>query len=311
MAELSAALIRQVVFAMENQEARHLFDRERGQLVPADAVPPDQQPPETHHDPDARYAALPRWTSADGFHLMTRFVADLRNPTARRALQEILDSGQRVFRRFKDALREYPAVDRRFQQFKFREMRLVIAEWYATVMELDSADAVELGADEELDELVASDFEIVVMDPVPSALIEQLDRQAYHEAYGDEGHAIVHQRYRRRIARLPSVSDPRSTIYAAQTLTGDLCGFLWMAAEPLPDGTRVHALAQVTVLREYRGLGVATKLVATALDAVPSGEHVSVVFPAAIGGIGSLVERYGLVPRATMRSGAVSRPEAL
>jgi ribosomal protein S18 acetylase RimI-like enzyme len=262
MFELRDAIVRQVIFAMENQNIRYLMEMSRGQLVRAETIPEDELPESLEVlDPEASYQPLPEWTSADGFQLMEQFVADLHNPVLRDRLQEILVSGKRVFRRFKDALKEHPDAERRFYAFKFLQMRNVVLDWHNMIRELAGLDLVELGADEELDDLVQSNVTILEPRPAPATLIMELDRQGFHEAHAGRPDAVVRYLYRRRKSRLPGPGDARSIIRAAYTPMDDLCGFVWAVTDTLDDGSTIGSLVQVYVLPEYRGLGIGTSLV--------------------------------------------------
>lgn len=262
MFELRDPLLRQIIFAMENQNIRYVIDTAKGQLVRADALPESERPePEQVIEPTARYQSLPEWTSADGFYLMEQFVGQLHNPIVRDALQEILVSGRRVFRRFKDAIKEQPDVERRFYAFKFLEMRGIVVGWYNQLRELNGLDLVELGVDEELDDLVYSDVTIAEVDPVPATLIAELDRQAFHEAYHDLAPALVRHLYKTRVSRLPTPGDARSTVIAATTPIDELSAFVWITRDTLDDGTSIARLVQVYVLPEYRGLGIGSTIV--------------------------------------------------
>lgn len=269
MFECSDELVRQIIFAMENQNNRYLMDTELGVLVRVDNLPPEEIPAadDVELDPGRRYQPLPAWTSADGFQLMERFLAELHNPVARNALQEILLSGKRVFRRFKDTIREYPEVEKRYFRFKFLEMRRLVWEWYATLRELAGLDAQEVGADQELDDLVLTEITVAPLvitapDATPPVL-RDLDHRAFVEAFPDLPSALREHLYQRRITReLLPPEDPQVVLYGARTPLDDLCGFLWAQREDLgrsPAAT-VLEIHQLFVFPEYRGLGIATSL---------------------------------------------------
>ena len=54
---------------------------------------------------DDRHVRLPRWGSAEGFHLMESFVTSIDNPAYREQLSRALTMGKGVFRAFKDTLK--------------------------------------------------------------------------------------------------------------------------------------------------------------------------------------------------------------
>lgn len=263
MFELTDEIVRQVIFGMENQNHRYLLDVEEGKVLRADSIDgaafgevldPDML------DPTARYQELPPWSSADGFNLMQAFLGELPNPQLRQELNEILLSGKRVFRRFKDKLSEHPDGQRRYHVFKFLEMRSVVAEWYNTLRELRGLDTLELGFEDEIGDLILTDVVIEKPNPVPTAVLEELDRQAFYESLGGPPADLARYLYRRRGARLPAFNDARSTVLTAYNPIGDLCGFLWAVQDMLDSGRSLTTIEQLYVLPDYRRLGMAEAL---------------------------------------------------
>lgn len=263
MFELSDELIRQIIFAMENQNIRYVVDTQLGVLVRADSVPAGEQPePDTREiDITLRYQELPRWTSADGFQLMERFLSELHNPVARNTLQEILLSGKRVFRRFKDTIREYPEVEKRYHRHKYLEMRRLVLEWHAQLREIAGLDAQEIGVDQEVDDLVSTEITIApITERAPVAILD-LDERAFAEAHPELDPDLREHLYReRRRGYKSDPGDPRSTVYGAFNPLEELCGFLWVFRDHTTGGADIRILQQLYVFPEYRGLGIATSL---------------------------------------------------
>ncbi|MFW5695770.1 MAG: UPF0158 family protein [Alkalispirochaeta sp.] len=296
MFEMRDPIVRQVIFAMENQNIRYLMDMTKGQLVRPDTVPEDERPSSgSEIDPVARYQPLPEWSSADGFQLMEQFVTELHNPIVRDQLQEILVSGKRVFRRFKDALKEYPEVERKFYAFKFLQMRNVVFEWYNSIRELRGLEILELGADEEIDDLVLTNVTVHEAHPVPATVITELDRQAFFEALSDHPEPVVRYLYKERRRRLPSAGDARSVVIAAYTPMDDLCGFVWSIRDMLDDSSSIATMVQVYVLPEYRGLGIGSTIVDYTVNTLRKRSVSSILanFPGSSEPIYALLERAG------------------
>ena len=111
---LTRELADQIVFGMENQNHVFYLDLDTQTVVP--------DPPGLA-DADARYVRLPSWRPVDGYNLMARFVASLRNPIYRERLRTILGSGRGAFRQFKDAIGEREDIERLWLAFKQRKMR--------------------------------------------------------------------------------------------------------------------------------------------------------------------------------------------
>lgn len=163
--ELTEEIVDQIIFGMENQEADYLFDLEKGELVQADEIPEPEEASKGEGDtsrlgegePGERFVSLPQWSQVDGFHLMERFVANIKNPVYRQEMRDALNGGRGVFRRFKDVLKRYEALERQWFVFKEREMRQVVRNWYAGMNEAIFLN--RLGEEpEETEDLVLSDF---------------------------------------------------------------------------------------------------------------------------------------------------------
>lgn len=145
---LSEELLELIIYAMEDQESKKVFDREKNTLIP---LPPGEEI-------GKRYLPLPPWTSAHGFQLMGGFVTYLHNPLLKKKLKLILESGTKVFRRFKDELSATPAGRKLWETFKRRKMYDHIAEWF---MQYDLALGEYLEEDEgEQRDLIFCDFGI-------------------------------------------------------------------------------------------------------------------------------------------------------
>lgn len=296
MFEMRDPIVRQIIFAMENQNIRYLMDMNKGQLVRPDTVSEAERPDGSSEiDPVARYQPLPDWTSADGFQLMEQFVTELHNPIVRDQLQEILVSGKRVFRRFKDALKEYPEVERKFYSFKFLQMRSVVFDWYNSIRELRGLEILELGADEEIDDLVLTNVTIHEVHPVPATVITELDRQAFLEALADQPEPVARYLYKQRRGKLPSPGDARSSVIAAYTPMEDLCGFVWTTRDMLDNGTTIATMAQVYVLPEYRGLGIGSTIVDHTITTLRKAQVATIIaqLPGSSEPIYALLERAG------------------
>lgn len=162
-AELTEEIVDQIIFGMENQDTSFLFDLEKGDLIRSEEIPVEASGDGSdaskmeNRDSRDRFVRLPEWSPVDGFHLMERFVAHIKNPIYRQEMRDALNGGRGVFRRFKDVLKRYEPLERQWFIFKEKEMRQVVRNWYAGIN--DAIFLNRLGEEpEETEDLVLSDF---------------------------------------------------------------------------------------------------------------------------------------------------------
>lgn len=120
-------MVDDIIFAMENQDEWFVFDAQEGFCIPDDYTSEDEDDDEEDED---RYYNIPEWTSADGFHVMEQFTAQVHNPLLREALRDALNQRKGVFRRFKTVLQAAPQIEQEWYRFKDRQMKAAVYEWY-------------------------------------------------------------------------------------------------------------------------------------------------------------------------------------
>ncbi len=245
--DLTKELIDQIIYGMEDQEHDYYVDLRRLELVAEHEI---EEPDED------RYVLIPEWRPVDGYNLMERFLQQLRNPIYRERLREILASGRRVFRRFKDTVKEQPEIERMWYSFKDREMHRMVYEWYNDLREVWGLDPVE-PVYHETEDLVRSDFEVKQVDPAEFGELLELDRAAFFEMIPEASPEYVELLYHRRRAGLAAPTDPDSRVLRAFTAGGDPAGFLWAVEYP---EVGLAVVAQLRIEPEFRGLGVARVL---------------------------------------------------
>ncbi len=151
MPPLSDEFVYQIVFCMEDQSQLYLLDLQSGLPVQKNLLRGSDV-----HDRE-RFIDIPLWRPSDGFRVMEKFVASLRNPIYRQKLHDALARGKGVFREFKNVLKEEPAVERLWFYFKEREIKQQIYSWYEQQTEVLYLKS--LGEPEEnVTDLILSDF---------------------------------------------------------------------------------------------------------------------------------------------------------
>jgi ribosomal protein S18 acetylase RimI-like enzyme len=232
--ELSGALIDNILFAMENQGGKFFLDAQAGVVAGG--------PDEPLEADEERYILLPGWEPSDGFRLMERFTASLRNPLIREELSAALDRGHGVFRAFKDILGRYPETEKLWFAFKEREMKRKIIRWYNALRE--EWGLARIGEEpEETGDLVYEDFSFGESQPEDLPAAAELHARCLAENTG----------------QLPGEENswafPGDLSLTAKTLGAEFAGYI--AAENR--GTVLHIRA-LEIKPEYRGLGIGETL---------------------------------------------------
>ncbi len=261
--DLSPELIDQLIFAMENQAERLVFDTEEKKVVTVGELPAEYD--------ESRYVDIPEWNSTKGFQLMEQFVAGLRNQEYREALRAALSRGKGVFRQFKDIIKQNEQVERLWFSFKEKELKREVKEWYAALRELWGCENLDLDLEfiEETEDIIIEDFvfDSAVYDIGYDTLAEY-DKRGFYEALKEYDSRWVDYLYSRRKERLPELEGPRSLFFVARSPAGDFTAFIW--AVHRADGD--ISIEQLYVLPEYRGLGLAKTMLTAFIEELADGD---------------------------------------
>jgi ribosomal protein S18 acetylase RimI-like enzyme len=130
--ELDDTLIDDILFHMENQDGDFLFDMQELEIVSTDFYDLFDKP---DFSDDERFIGLPDWTPADGYRLMEKFTAKLKNPVARSELSAALNKNKGVFRKFRDVLEQYPEIKKMWFSYKEQKMKNEVIAWYNALRE--------------------------------------------------------------------------------------------------------------------------------------------------------------------------------
>jgi GNAT superfamily N-acetyltransferase len=250
---LTAQMIDKIAFAMEDQKERFAVDVDSGELV---AISSLQAVSEEKH------VRLPRWGSAEGFHLMESFVTSLDNPAYREQLSRSLTMGKGVFRAFKDSLKQNKEIEKLWFTYKERRLRGVIISWYNANREARGLAKLPVEP-EETEELVMSDFSFTWEVGERDAAVRQLDRDAFFELFPADTPSALEQRYREKRKGLPEAGAASSPLLLAETPAGELAGIAWGVI----DGKSVN-IVQLAVSPAYRGTGLGEVLLGQFLTAM-------------------------------------------
>lgn len=290
--ELTKELIDDVVFAMEDQGAEMALDLKRSAVVCVDGdaaaeyfldeLDGDRELSDILAE-EGRFARLPPWGPAEGFRLMERFVAGLKNPPARQALRDALAQKKGVFRAFKDALRLHPEAERLWFAFKDEEMGRAVRSWLEALAE--ERELALLGPEpEDSEEAVLGDFSFGFPAELPAAFAPLRD-------------ALLAE-----LREAPSAAD---FTLVASSASGEAAGLVLGRRDP--DGNL--AVSLLGVAPEFRGLGLAAAMLRRTLAEAPRRGFgaVGILRPESAAFLDALLEREGMVPAARLWKAA---PEA-
>ncbi len=249
--ELTDLLIDDIISAMENQDVEYAVDAKDCQLVISDS--------DGHLPDDERYYILPEWGPADGFELRESFVNNLHSPLAREELQDALHSGRGVFKNFRNVLKNYPEIDKRWHIFKHRFMSARINEWYNSLREIWGLE--KLDQLPEMDEsLVHDDFSFKEYDSVNDKKIILLNITA--DACDDDTlpAEVNGALYRLWRTQFEGNNAKNQTGYICSSLSDEFAGCI--TASPVSENQeKIVMITSLFVPENFRGLGIGTELI--------------------------------------------------
>ena len=255
--ELTDALGEAVAKALENQDKKFLVDAQESALVEEDS---------SHCSDDERFYELPPWDSADGFSLMEDFVNDLHSPLAYTDLQTALHSGKGVFRGFKDVLKRYPLIERRWHYFKSRALLSYVNSWYNSLRESWGLEKLD-SEPEETKDLLCDDFTFSEYDVAKDrqnalGLLNQAVQEIALEYAAD-----VAQSFGELWQSQFEYNAQAQKGFVCKTFGGDFAGcVVW---SPCPENSsKTVLLTGLFVEKKCRGLGIARELFERALDSL-------------------------------------------
>jgi ribosomal protein S18 acetylase RimI-like enzyme len=154
--ELDQILLDEILFYMENQDSDFLIDTQKGQIIDVFNNSYDEEP---DFKDNKLFISLPEWSSSEGFRLMEKFTAGLKNPVIRQELSAALNRNKGVFRAFRNVLLQYPETEKLWFNYKEKEMKREIIAWYNMLREEWGLEPVG-GEPEDNLSLVLEDFNI-------------------------------------------------------------------------------------------------------------------------------------------------------
>jgi GNAT superfamily N-acetyltransferase len=262
--ELTEAVIDEILFFMEDQSGDFMLDTQEGIVLSTDDEEFDNEAD------DDRYVSLPDWSPSDGFRLMERFAAGLRNALVREELSAALDRGRGVFRAFKDTLAQYPEAEKLWFSYKDREMKHEVISWYNSLRE---SWGLELIGEEPEDiiGLVLEDFRFrqgTTQDNDKALELHRVCLEEYNDTYN--------YTYDNESISMGEWVFPGDLCFIAETAGGEFAGYISavrsgaIKSSETAQGSEVLRICALEVQAEYRGLGLGKTLIARLLEKADS-----------------------------------------
>lgn len=254
---LTEELTDEIISAMENQETVYVVDAKANQLVVQESNPDEDN-----------YYSLPEWKPADGFLIREDFVKQLHAPLAHDELQNVLHSGRGVFKSFRNVLKNYPEIDKRWHIYKHRIMSARVSEWYNSLREIWGL--------EKLDQLVESDDALVHDDFSFKEFNSDTDKESilFNITASDcdeselpfEVEAAILEMWKNQFARDDSTEQFG---YVCYSLSDEFAGII-TASHILENQEKIMVITSLFVPEQFRGLGICTEMLSMCISKLQS-----------------------------------------
>jgi len=245
--ELDSALTDDILFCMENQDGEFVLDTCEGRVIDVNNNDDDGKT-----DDVERFIPLPEWSPSDGFRLMEKFAASLRNPVLRHELSAALGRNKGVFRSFKNVLEQYPETAKLWYSYKDCGMKREVTAWYNALREEWGLAPIG-GEPEDTSSLILEDF--IIRKGTRDDFEKAAALHKLCAATGDKAISDVYE-------SMNSCPLNDEFFFVAETANGDFSGCICAAADA-PETARIFALE---VKSEYRALGLGKALLSKLLE---------------------------------------------
>jgi len=281
--ELTDELIDEIIFFMEDQDGDFCLDTRKGIVISRDD---DDEENDDDNDEDGRFISIPDWQPSDGFRLMESFTVGLHNSVVRKNLSAALNRSKGVFRAFKDAISQYPEVEKLWFAYKDREMKREVMQWYNGLREQWGMELI--GEEpEDIDDLALEDFRFREGSAADSEAAEQLHRSCIGDAENSTS--------------LSAWVFPGDMCIVAESAGGEFAAYICAAIRAAPAEASGLHVAALEVKPEYRGLGLGKALLARLLEQADSRNisRISIDLPAEFENFSRVLSREQFQPLVT------------
>lgn len=261
---LTEKLLDDIISAMENQETVFVVDAESSQLV-------------EHPGDEEKYYSLPEWKPADGFSIREDFVNQLHVPLVHDELQNILHSGRGVFKDFRNYLKDYPDIDKRWHIFKHRIMSARINEWYNSLREIWGLEKLDQLSESD-EALVHDDFSFKEYDfsaDKKQILLNISPRACDDEELPLEMNKAIFEMWQNQFEK-DNANEQYG--YLCYSLSDDFAGCI-TASSNLSKQDEIVFITSLFVPEQFRGLGICTELILMCINKLQKNGKKWVIIP--------------------------------
>ena len=247
---LTESLLDEIIAALENQEQQFLVDAAQNKLV--------QKTDGIKGDDDSFYE-LPEWDSASGFKLREDFVANLNSPLAHEALQEVLHSGRGVFRNFRNLIKDYPEVEKRWHIYKNNKMMCYINDWYNNLREVWGLEKLDYVPESD-DNLIHDDFSFTAYSQENKKELLLHMNAAFRERNENLSQELSQAIYNIWLEQFELGQSKGELGFICRSFSNDFAGCITVS-QVSQKQEKVMALTSLFVPEAFRGLGIGTELI--------------------------------------------------
>lgn len=246
---LTESLLNEIQSALENQEEQFLVDAAQNKLVQkTDGLKGD----------DEFFYDLPEWDSAAGFKLREDFVERLNAPIAHEALQEVLHSGRGVFRNFRNVIKDYPEVEKKWHIYKNEKMMCYINNWYNNLREVWGLEKLDYVPDSD-DSLIHDDFSFTAYNQQDKKELVLYMNAAFRERNENLSPELSQALYNIWLEQFELAESKGELGFICRSFSNDFAGCITVS-QFLQKQEKVMVLTSLFVPEAFRGLGIGTEL---------------------------------------------------
>ena len=247
---LTESLLDEIITALENQEQQFLVDAAQNKLVEkTDGLKGD----------DELFYELPEWDSAAGFKLREDFVANLNSPLAHEALQEVLHSGRGVFRNFRNVIKDYPEVEKRWHIYKNNKMMCYINDWYNNLREVWGLEKLDYVPESD-DSLIHDDFSFTAYTQKNKKELLLHMNAAFRERNENLSQELSQAIYNIWLEQFELAESKGELGFICRSFSNDFAGCITVS-QVSQKQEKVMVLTTLFVPEAFRGLGIGTELI--------------------------------------------------